>query len=54
MHGPDDLRYECVDDPNTLKLTDAIIKLSATCICDSDLWPYRGLQLQEGPVHNAL
>ncbi|HKS73368.1 MAG TPA: zinc-dependent alcohol dehydrogenase family protein, partial [Terriglobales bacterium] len=24
--------------------TDAIIRLSATCICGSDLWPYRGIQ----------
>jgi threonine dehydrogenase-like Zn-dependent dehydrogenase len=25
------------------KPTDAIIRLSATCICGSDLWPFRGL-----------
>ena len=49
MYGPRDVRYEEVDDPKILKPTDAIIKLSATCICGSDLWPYRGLQPQEGP-----
>ncbi|WP_298245001.1 zinc-dependent alcohol dehydrogenase family protein [uncultured Bradyrhizobium sp.] len=44
MYGPGDIRCEAVDDPRILKPTDAIIKLSATCICGSDLWPYRGLQ----------
>jgi len=51
MHGPGDVRYERVDDPKILHPTDAIIQLSATCICGSDLWPYRGLQPQEGPVN---
>jgi threonine dehydrogenase-like Zn-dependent dehydrogenase len=23
--------------------TDAVIRISATCVCGSDLWPYRGL-----------
>ncbi|HZP74734.1 MAG TPA: zinc-dependent alcohol dehydrogenase family protein [Pseudolabrys sp.] len=51
MHGPGDVRFERVDDPKIVKPTDAIIKLSATCICGSDLWPYRGLQPSEGPAH---
>ena len=51
LHGPGDIRYERVEDPKILKPTDAIIKLSATCICGSDLWPYRGLQPQAGPAH---
>ena len=29
--------------------TDAIIRLSATCICGSDLWPYRGVDAINGP-----
>ncbi|MHC2373725.1 hypothetical protein ACVIQT_008373 [Bradyrhizobium diazoefficiens] len=48
MYGPGDVRCEQVDDPRILKPTDAIIKLSATCICGSDLWPYRGLQPIDG------
>lgn len=44
LHAPGDIRYEEVPEPTILKPTDAIIKLSATCICGSDLWPYRGLQ----------
>jgi threonine dehydrogenase-like Zn-dependent dehydrogenase len=51
MHGPGDIRYEDVAEPKILKPTDAIIKLAATCICGSDLWPYRGLQPQSGPAH---
>jgi threonine dehydrogenase-like Zn-dependent dehydrogenase len=51
LHGPGDVRFEDVAEPKILKPTDAIIKLSATCICGSDLWPYRGLQPMEGPAH---
>lgn len=51
MHGPGDVRYEQVADPRIEKPTDAIIRLSATCICGSDLWPYRGISTQEGPAH---
>ncbi|MGY4625982.1 zinc-dependent alcohol dehydrogenase family protein [Bradyrhizobium sp. USDA 4486] len=51
LYGPGDIRYEGVNDPKILHPTDAIIKLSATCICGSDLWPYRGLQPQDGPMH---
>ena len=51
MYGPGDVRFVPVDDPKIEKPTDAIIKLSATCICGSDLWPYRGLQPNEGPAH---
>lgn len=51
MHGPGDVRYERVEDPKLLKPTDAIIKLSATCICGSDLWPYRGANPIDAPLH---
>lgn len=51
LHCPGDIRYEEVAEPKILKPTDAIIKLAATCICGSDLWPYRGLQPQSGPAH---
>jgi threonine dehydrogenase-like Zn-dependent dehydrogenase len=51
LHGPGDVRFENVAEPKILKPTDAIIKLAATCICGSDLWPYRGLQAQSGPQH---
>lgn len=51
LHGPGDVRYERVEDPKILKPTDAIIKLSATCICGSDLWPYRGANPITAPMH---
>jgi threonine dehydrogenase-like Zn-dependent dehydrogenase len=42
MYAPGDIRVEERPDPQIVKPTDAIIRLSATCICGSDLWPYRG------------
>ena len=44
LRAPRDIRCEEVDEPKILKPTDAIIRLSASCICGSDLWPYRGIQ----------
>ena len=51
LHAPGDIRFEEVEEPRIQKPTDAIIKLSATCVCGSDLWPYRGLQPLSGPMH---
>lgn len=48
LHGPGDIRLETRDDPQIIEPTDAIICLSATCICGSDLWPYRGDDAIEG------
>lgn len=44
LYGPGDIRFEERSAPKILKPTDAIIKISATCVCGSDLWPYRGIQ----------
>src|SRR5213593_1247001 len=44
LYGAGDLRFEERDAPTVIKPTDAIIRISATCVCGSDLWPYRGLQ----------
>lgn len=43
MHGPGDVRVEDREKPTITRPTDAVIKLAATCICGSDLWPYRGV-----------
>ncbi|MCA1444264.1 zinc-dependent alcohol dehydrogenase family protein [Ensifer sp. IC4062] len=51
LHGKGDIRCEEVAEPKILKPTDALIKPSASCICGSDLWPYRGLQPMDGPAH---
>jgi threonine dehydrogenase-like Zn-dependent dehydrogenase len=42
LHAPRDIRVEDRDDPEIEQPTDAVIRLSATCVCGSDLWPYRG------------
>ena len=44
IHGARDVRFEECADPKIQSPTDAIIRMSATCVCGSDLWPYRGLQ----------
>ena len=42
MHAPGDVRVEQRPDPVLEQPTDAIIRVTATCVCGSDLWPYRG------------
>ena len=42
IHAPRDIRISEVPDPEITAPTDAIIKITAGCICGSDLWPYRG------------
>lgn len=44
MYEAGDVRVEDRQDPTIIEPTDAIIRLSATCICGSDLWPYRGAE----------
>src|SRR5438270_13143261 len=44
LYGPRDVRFEDRETPKIVKPTDAIIRISATCVCGSDLWPYRGIQ----------
>ena len=50
MYGPRDVRLVERDDPKIIELTDAIIRLPATCVCGSDLWPYRGVEAVQGPA----
>jgi len=50
LYGPRDVRFEERDTPRISKATDAIIKVSATCVCGSDLWPYRGINAVEKPT----
>jgi threonine dehydrogenase-like Zn-dependent dehydrogenase len=42
IHGPRDVRFEERPTPKIEKPTDAVIRISAACVCGSDLWPYRG------------
>jgi threonine dehydrogenase-like Zn-dependent dehydrogenase len=50
MYGPGDVRVEDRPDPVIQEPTDAIIRLSATCVCGSDLWAYRGQDKLDGPA----
>jgi threonine dehydrogenase-like Zn-dependent dehydrogenase len=43
LYGPYDIRYVERAAPTIIEPTDAIIRLSATCVCGSDLWPYRAM-----------
>jgi hypothetical protein len=50
LYGARDVRCEEVPEPKIQKPTDAIIRLSASCICGSDLWPFRGLNAIDAPM----
>jgi threonine dehydrogenase-like Zn-dependent dehydrogenase len=44
------VRFEERDAPKIIEPTDAVVRLSATCICGSDLWPYRGISATTAPT----
>jgi threonine dehydrogenase-like Zn-dependent dehydrogenase len=50
IYGPRDVRYEERPDPKIVEPTDAIIRVTATCVCGSDLWDYRGINLITKPT----
>ena len=50
LHAPRDIRVEQRDDPKIKQPTDAVIRVAATCVCGSDLWPYRGIEPIDGPA----
>jgi threonine dehydrogenase-like Zn-dependent dehydrogenase len=50
LHAPYDVRSEQREDPKITQPTDAVIRLAATCVCGSDLWPYRGIEAVNGPT----
>jgi threonine dehydrogenase-like Zn-dependent dehydrogenase len=41
MYGAGDVRVEDVPDPRILQPTDALVRVTRSCICGSDLWPYK-------------
>lgn len=49
LHAPGDVRVEDRDRPTIVEPTDAVIRLTAACVCGSDLWPYRGIEKVEEP-----
>src|SRR5213592_517028 len=43
LYGPRDVRFEERESPKIVEPADAVIRISLTCVCGSDLWPYRGI-----------
>jgi len=43
IYGKGDVRFDEREAPRITQPTDAIVKTSATCVCGSDLWSYRGI-----------
>jgi threonine dehydrogenase-like Zn-dependent dehydrogenase len=50
LHRLGDVRVEERDAPTILDQRDAVIRLSATCVCGSDLWDYRGINPVSRPT----
>jgi threonine dehydrogenase-like Zn-dependent dehydrogenase len=50
LYGARDVRVEERAEPTIIEVTDALVRLSATCICGSDLWPYRGISQTAQPT----
>src|SRR5437868_12501023 len=50
LYGPHDVRFEERQDPAIIEPTDAILRMAATCVCGSDLWPYRGIDAPRQPT----
>src|SRR5438067_2742261 len=49
LYGPRDVRFEDREAPRIEAPADAVMRVTATCVCGSDLGPYRGLQPIKGP-----
>jgi threonine dehydrogenase-like Zn-dependent dehydrogenase len=51
MYGAGDVRVENVPD-SVIKLpTDALVRVTSSCVCGSDLWPYGSMSPEDGPAH---
>ncbi|MET9724438.1 alcohol dehydrogenase catalytic domain-containing protein [Streptomyces zaomyceticus] len=43
MYGAGDVRVEDRPDPKIVQPTDAVVRVVASCVCGSDLWPYQSM-----------
>ena len=50
LYGPRDVRSEERPDPTIVEPTDAVIRVALSCVCGSDLWPYRGADPVQEPT----
>jgi threonine dehydrogenase-like Zn-dependent dehydrogenase len=49
IHAARDIRVEDVPDPAVQRPGDAVVRVVASCVCGSDLWPYRGVTATSEP-----
>ena len=49
LRAPGQIVLDVVADPRIERTTDAVVRVVASCICGSDLWPYRGIAESTGP-----
>ena len=47
MYGAGDVRVETVPDARLIEPTDALVTITRSCICGSDLWPYKKMAPRE-------
>jgi threonine dehydrogenase-like Zn-dependent dehydrogenase len=47
MYGAGEVRVETVPDPGLIEPTDAVVRLTRSAICGSDLWPYNQMEHTE-------
>lgn len=50
LYGAGDVRVETVPDSVLELPTDAVVRVTASCICGSDLWPYGSMPHGSGPA----
>ncbi|MCF2129138.1 zinc-dependent alcohol dehydrogenase family protein [Strepomyces sp. STD 3.1] len=51
MYAAGDVRVEDVADPKIQQPTDAVVRIVLSCVCGSDLWPYKSLEPTDSPRH---
>ncbi|GAA2017672.1 zinc-dependent alcohol dehydrogenase family protein [Nakamurella flavida] len=50
LHAARSISADQVPDPELIDPTDAIVQVTAACVCGSDLWPYRGVREASGRI----
>lgn len=51
LYAADDVRVEDVTDPEIKNPTDAVVRIVLSCVCGSDLWPYKSAPRTDNPRH---
>ncbi|GAB2539727.1 zinc-binding dehydrogenase [Nocardia heshunensis] len=51
LYQAGDVRVEDVADPKIQNPTDAVIRIVVSCVCGSDLWPYKSAPRTDNPRH---